>query len=233
MRRLVPAPCLCLVASLACQADDSADVGLAAHCEDAGAAAASFRVDLGDWPVDGNAVALDVACEVTGPRTLTCPDDQSVLRPIGLEWTAEPALAVGWQVGDIVEFRLLRYLHLPDTTGWFSVRTPAGDLLLAGNTADSSNPKDDDFFAPLALTVDFDTCEDLAPSDCIEERSLILALDDGTRTTHLGSGRSAELATGHRIVVERAMRHVSHNPKFCEIADTAPVYQFLIGVPTD
>jgi hypothetical protein len=229
MRRLL----LCLVASLACRGDGSEAGGLVAHCEDAGAATADFRVDLGDWPADGNAVALDVTCEVTGARTLTCPDDHGALRPIGLEWTTEPPLAARWQVGDSVEFRLLRLLHLPDTTGWFSIRSAAGDLLLAGVTADSSNPQDRDFFAPLALTVDFDTCGDLADGECVEERPLIVAIDDGARVTHLGSGRSAELANGHRIVVERALRHVSSNPKFCPVVDTEPTYQFMIGSALD
>jgi hypothetical protein len=204
--------------------------GFAQLCEDPGGVVAGFSIDIGEWPITGDDVVLDVECEITGPAELTCPDEQDVSRPIQLEWSAEPALNPVWSPGDTVEFHLRRRAADPDQHGAFTVRSRDGLLLLAGNRGNSSHPGDPEFFAPLHLSIDADTCPYEQASSCLELRPLILAVEDGAGTHHLGRGQIVDLGGGHRIQVEHAAMSVSYeDPKFCPVVDAPPVYQFLIA----
>lgn len=189
-----------------------------------------FDLFLGDWPVVGDDIVLDVACEVATGQTLSCLDEEGEPRMVTLEWTATPTLAVPYGVGDTVELHVRRAAIDARSRGAWTVRAPGGELLAAGNSAYSSHPDDPEFFAPLRFEVDGGNCPVTSVDSCLDLRPFVIDVDDGIGTTRVGAGQSIDTASGHRMQVERAGMYTSFSdPKFCPADGTPVSFKFLIA----
>ena len=189
-----------------------------------------FDLFLGDWPVVGDDIVLDVACEVSAGQTLSCLDEEGEPRMVTLEWTATPTLAVPYGVGDTVELHVRRAAIDARSRGAWTVRAPGGELLAAGNSAYSSHPDDPEFFAPLRFEVDGGNCPVTSVDSCLDLRPFVIDVDDGIGTTRVGAGQSIDTASGHRMQVERAGMYTSFSdPKFCPADGTPVSFKFLIA----
>lgn len=207
--------------------------GPPAECEAEGPVAAGFSIDLGDWPIVGDAIVLDVECEVLPEWQLDCSDDAGETRPIFITWIDSPELAVALQQGAVVTFHLRRPALAGADRGAWTVRGAAGDLLAAGNAANSSHPDDPEFFAPLHLTVDAASCPSTYEDNCYDAQPFVITVDDGETAVKVGTGRTVDTGSGHRVQVERAgMYRSSGDPKFCPVDGGTPLaFAFLIARP--
>lgn len=197
-------------------------------------ARAGFSLDLGDWPVAGDTIDVDAACDVVaGPPAiqLSCRDDADAPHTIALTIDAESTFMVPALAG-AVRLSVVRTAGAEPDTGVWAIRGADDALLLAGNHGNFSHPGDDaGFFAPLGLTVDDGVCEEAFIDNCFTEQRLVLAVDDGTATQRVAHGQSALLAAGYRLHVERAaMTNAYEDPKSCPVdAATPRVFRFLIA----
>lgn len=158
---------------------------------------------------------------------LDCLDLDGTTRPVQIDLTAEPAIEVPAAPGDKVTLEL----KLIETqVGTWVVRRESGELLLAGNQANSTVPDDPTFFEPFTITVDDATCPELADEEsCYFTQHLLLTIDDGAASATVTHGEWVDLDSGYRFQVERATQYRPGDGKACSVDDSLPApFRFLI-----
>lgn len=226
---------LALAAGLAC---DPSDPPLPEECKGDASILARFDLDYGTWPVAVEPVDIDASCTVgaasEGGVSLHCSDPDANVHTIGISLTTSPVLTNSLQPGQAVTFHLRQGGVDVSQIGMWTIRSSGGDLLLGANQGNATVPDDPEFFAPLHFTVDADTCPRLAEEEtCYFTTHLLLTVDDGAGRPVVTHGTTADLAGGHRIVVERATRYdPGGDGKSCQVDSSVPAtYRFVIGAP--
>lgn len=192
---------------------------------------ARFDIDLGELTPE--ALAANPGCTIAALGSaleLDCLDGDGVARRARIGLTAEPAIELPAKVGDKVDFALHRDATGAAQLGIWTVRTEAGDLLVAGNQANATVPGDPEFFVPLKLSVDDTTCPELADEEsCYFTQHLLVTVDDGLREVTLTQGETADLDSRYRVQIERATQYRPGDGKACQVDETLPApYRFLI-----
>lgn len=221
---------------LACDPTENEPEPETGECAAGAAASASFTIDVGGWPATGDELEISAPCTVGAAGstvTLAC-EDADETRTVTLQLTASPELVMPLRAGDVVDFELRRKADATPDRGFWAVRDGEGALLLGGAHSFSSTPSGAaDFFAPLALDVDFKVCEERKTDSCRLEQKVVLEVADSAGTTRVPNGAAATLPSGHQVVVERAMLSMSSgDPKVCPLDESTPeTYQYLIAAP--
>lgn len=228
---------LAFALGLACDPTHN-DPELPEQCKGDASILARFDLDLGDFPVTGDPIAIDAPCTIDAASSsavsMTCSDASAMSHAISLTLTTSPAITTPLKAGDPVTFHLRRGANDPTQVGAWTLRSAAGDLLLGANQSNATVPEDPEFFAPLHFSVDADTCPRLAEEEtCYYTTHLLLMVHEGADMVTVTHGTTADLTGGHRLVVERATRYdPGSDGKACQVDDTLPAtYRFVIASP--
>lgn len=195
---------------------------------------AGFTLDVGDWPVAGDTLVMDAACEVTSGAPnigLSCVDEAENVHAITLTIDAD-APFVAPEIAGSVRLGVVRAADGEDDTGVWTLRDADLGLLLGGNHGNYSQPMEvASFFAPLNLGVDDSLCEEIFIDNCFTEQRFVIEVSDAMGVQRVPHGRSTVVRSGHRLHVERAaMTRAFEDPKNCAVdASTPRVYRFLIA----
>lgn len=223
-----------VVLALACDPTEQPEP--TGECALAEVASARFSIDVGGWPAGGDTLEIASMCTVGAgaPAIVLECEDGGTKRLVTVQWDPAPALAVPLTMGASVELTLRRKADAEPDRGVFTVRGPEGALLLAGSRSFSSVPGGDaEFFAPLSVAIDLETCDERKTDECRLEQKVILEFGDGATSTRVPHGAAATLPSGHQVRVGRAMLSMSSgDPKVCPLDETTPeTYEFLIAGP--
>jgi hypothetical protein len=224
---------LAVAVAVACDPTEEPETG---ECAAAQGVEARFSIDAGAWPASGDNLLIAATCTVGAVGStiaLEC-DDGGTPRPVSVALMASPALNVPLAIGATVDLALRRKKDAAPDRGFFSLRSPDGELLLAGARSYSSTPgSDPQFLAPLRVELDLTTCEERKTDRCRLEQKVVLVVDDGAAATRVPHDSAATLASGHEVRVGRAMlSQASGDPKVCPLDDTTPeTYEYLIAAP--
>jgi len=233
LRILHPLAAGLVVLALACDPSEQPETG---ECAMAEVASARFSIDVGGWPASADTLEIVSICMVGAgaPSIVLGCDDGGTTRPVTVQLDPSPALPVPLTIGASVELTLRRKADGGPDRGFFALRGPEGALLLAGSRSFSSVPGGDaEFFAPLSVAIDLETCDERKTDECRLEQKVILEFGDGAASTRVPHGVAATLPSGHQVRVGRAMLSMSSgDPKVCPLDETTPeTYEFLIAAP--
>ena len=206
------------------------------ECAAAEATSVSFTLELGGFSPTGDNFDITSECSVSAglpELTLECVDGPD-RRTVRLKLSASETLAPPIAVGDNVVLAVWRKAEAPNDRGFWAVRDPEGELLLGGAHSFSSVPASQpEFFAPLAVAVDFKSCDERKTDSCKLEQRVILEVGDEAATTRVPHGVTAGLPSGHQVLVARALLMMaSGDAKVCDVDPSTPeTYRYVIAAP--